>query len=283
MRTTEMAGMEGAMGMIRRLCLYASLVVALLCLFCACADQTDGATGAGEGDGVVEEEKMETKYELTQRQIKILQEMGLPMVYEELTFGQRVSIEAIETMLSYLEGKYDDSFVYEGYYPSDFGESEHMTARCGLGLVTVYRRYENGTAVLSDDYLALQLLPKYEESLQDWFLKQTGASEMYIEAELSDAEEEDGDRVLGSASASVSVAFDAAALPPEKLKELAESFSAWAAPQLSRHACSVTLLSLKPGVLETLNEENSDNALLGDNLMGHIVCSISTDGTVNIH
>ena len=76
-----------------------------------------GASGCGMEQNKMELEKrnLYADMELTQRQKNILEEQGLSTEVDDLTVIQIKSIIAIEEMLSYLENKYDKSFVYVGY------------------------------------------------------------------------------------------------------------------------------------------------------------------------
>ena len=70
----------------------------------------------------------EPEVTLSQRQIDILTEQGLPTEYTELSASQQKAIVEIENMLCYAEEKYNTSFSYAGYSPQTSLEQEHMRA-----------------------------------------------------------------------------------------------------------------------------------------------------------
>lgn len=65
---------------------------------------------------------------LTDRQIQILQEEGLPTVFDQLTISQQRAIQAIEEMLKAIEQKYGEDFAYVGYMPKSPIEAEKLVA-----------------------------------------------------------------------------------------------------------------------------------------------------------
>ncbi len=70
----------------------------------------------------------ESEVSLNQRQKDILTEQGLSTEYTELSASQQKAIVEIESMLCYVEEKYNTSFSYAGYSVQSSLEKEHMRA-----------------------------------------------------------------------------------------------------------------------------------------------------------
>lgn len=129
-----------------------------------------GVSGCG-----MEQNKMELKkanmyanVELTQRQKNILEEQGLSTEVNDLTVIQIKSIIAIEEILSYLENKYDKSFVYVGYTPASSLEQESLRA-CISGGDPQFdsfdvKRTEDG---YEDDYMLVAIRDDYTNYIEE--------------------------------------------------------------------------------------------------------------------
>ena len=118
----------------------------------------------------MEREDVNVHIGLTQRQIKLLEEMGLPADYGELTDSQKNAVTSIEAMLSYLERKYQEKFCYLSYAEEGTLEKEHLEAYPASGtpsdVVTVYRTYEDGEYHYEDDYANIGVRPLYESRVR---------------------------------------------------------------------------------------------------------------------
>ena len=104
-------------------------------------------------DKLPEQESLEVKGELTDRQKEILALEKLPTNYEELSYRQREAIQAIEEMLTYIEDKYGKPFDYVAYYEPDMIQVETLVV-CEPGLSAIdysveIKRVENE---FQDDY-----------------------------------------------------------------------------------------------------------------------------------
>ena len=78
----------------------------------------------------------EVGVELTQRQKDLLEYLGLPTEYDELTDSQKNAVTSIEDMLTYLEDKYEKSFSYLSYAAAGVLEEEHLEAYPSQGDLT---------------------------------------------------------------------------------------------------------------------------------------------------
>ena len=91
------------------------LLLALGCV-CGCHQKTSYSTQPNES------------VELNNRQKSILTKEGLSTNYNELSASQKSAIVSIESMLNYLEDKYDTEFVYVSYLSQSPTENEELTA-----------------------------------------------------------------------------------------------------------------------------------------------------------
>ena len=97
------------------------MLICLSLLLCQTACGT-----ASDNDYSSNHDKM--RFVLNDRQKEILVQMELPTEYDALTASQRLAIQRIESMLTYLEDKYEPSFEYAGYIPAGLTDEEELIA-----------------------------------------------------------------------------------------------------------------------------------------------------------
>ena len=69
-----------------------------------------------------------TASRLNEWQMNLLEAEGLPTDYDQLTVKQQNTIDRVWKMISYLNKKYDEEFVYVDYIPPELNQSETLTA-----------------------------------------------------------------------------------------------------------------------------------------------------------
>ena len=69
-----------------------------------------------------------TTSRLNEWQMNLLEAEGLPTEYDQLTVKQQNTIDRVWKMISYLNKKYDEEFVYVDYIPPELNQSETLTA-----------------------------------------------------------------------------------------------------------------------------------------------------------
>lgn len=123
----------------------------------------------------------ENSSKLNETQIEILAAEGLPTDYDELTVSQQYTIDRIDEMLSYLNEKYEEPFIYADYIPQELLQTETLIAyprSTGSGdgkyLVTVKAEGDSFT----DDYFDFSVSRLAEELTND-FLAQHFDSDEY--------------------------------------------------------------------------------------------------------
>ena len=150
---------------VRIIALLLSVVMLALALLSCTNDD-----GANQGSNT-NNNKEETDMYLTERQISILNENGLPTDYNQLTDTQKNDIAAIEAMLVHLENTYNVKAEYVSFLQGSSINDETLTASVNGKKVTVTRTYSGGKFVYDDDYDEVNITEKYEIALKEYFEK----------------------------------------------------------------------------------------------------------------
>lgn len=107
-----------------------------------------------------------SEVKLNDWQKNLLEAEGLPTDYDSLTMKQQQTITRIWDMISYLNDKYDEEFIYVDYIPAELNQSETLYAyprATGLGdgkyLVTV--KTKDGFTDDYSDFGVLELASGY--------------------------------------------------------------------------------------------------------------------------
>ena len=114
-----------------------------------------GACGCSMG----KEETDEELTELTEQQIEILEQEGLPTDINQLSELQKYDIQKIDEMMNYMEETYGEEFVFDGYHEPELLDrwDKVYVYRAAdtdkTSLITVKRKWENGEWVYEDEYL----------------------------------------------------------------------------------------------------------------------------------
>ena len=109
-------------------------------------------------------------HKLTERQLKICQEKGLPTEWRKMKPFQRQCLTAIEEMLQYLDDKYGKKFCYEGYVPENkiFMDEEYLCAYAeGDDPETDLFTVERDGKGFKDGYAWVQLAPVVQKEMDE--------------------------------------------------------------------------------------------------------------------
>lgn len=144
------------------------LWICMLCLFLLCGCTSVQENKVSESEVTIHSEETtqleEDVVNLTERQIQILREKGLPEEYNQLTDSQKDAIVKIERVLTYLEETYDNTFEYDSYVSSGV-DGQYVTTKIANSMpekyVTVYIAYENNQYVYSDNYEEIMSTTEY--------------------------------------------------------------------------------------------------------------------------
>ena len=174
----------------------------LLCCVCLCGcgiQQPETPPAAGHIQITASETQTQPAGKLNEWQIKLLESKGLPTDYEELSLTQQNTIDRAWTMISYLNEKYGEEFVYEKYIPKELNQSETLVAyprSTGSGdgkyLVTVKTKDDGFT----DDYSDFSVTDLAEKLTDDFLTEQFGNNYKYfispLACDIKKAEIKDG-------------------------------------------------------------------------------------------
>lgn len=195
--------------------IFMSLIAAML--LCACGNNNNDSSKTEEKDIV-----------LTDRQIQILRENGLPENFDELSLSQKSAISSIETMLSYLEEKYQDTFTFDEYAPAFGIENEWLTAYIKQGesekIVTVSRTYDGEKFNYKDNYLEVVSKEEYEKAVEEYFHKVLPDSELWVTTLVNHVSDTEGN-ILAKCNASSLVFMKNIFSSEEEIKKIVEDYA----------------------------------------------------------
>ena len=129
-----------------------------------------------------------TASRLNEWQMNLLEAEGLPTDYDQLTVKQQNTIDRVWKMISYLNKKYDEEFVYVDYIPPELNQSETLTAyprSTGSGngkyLVTV----KTTRGGFKDNYFDFSVEDLAEELTNEFLTEHFGDSYKYFVSPLA--------------------------------------------------------------------------------------------------
>ena len=125
---------------------------------------------------------MNSEYILSDRQKSILQKEGLPTDYDALSLTQKVSIEAIEDMFTYLDMMYpDEQFEFSGYVAQSSLESEQLIVFSQYGKVTVHRDINGDSFEYNDDFKEIKAADMYSTVINELIAKQYNEKDYIVD------------------------------------------------------------------------------------------------------
>ncbi|MBO5320517.1 MAG: hypothetical protein J6B01_12025 [Ruminococcus sp.] len=149
-----------------------ALILCCLCL-CGCSTQTSGVSKEAQ---------------LNEWQINLLEAEELPTDYDELTANQQNTITRVWTMISYLNEKYGEEFIYVDYIAPELNQSETLIAyprSTGPGngkyLITV-KSTKDG---ITDNYFDFGVEDLAEELTNEFLTEHFGDSYKYFVSPLA--------------------------------------------------------------------------------------------------
>lgn len=173
---------------------------------------------------------------LNEWQMDLLEAQGLPTDIEKLTPMQKLSIQHIYEMITYLNDKYDEEFVYAGYiqpglmdeetllaYPKQYGaDGGRNTVEVTVG--------DDGD--FKDNYSNMGVRNYYEQLINDFAQNFFGSSEVkvitqYFESEFNDLNEIKNDDFEKKVSATNLIFVSNKISSKEKLRVFFESVLNW--------------------------------------------------------
>lgn len=215
---------------------------------------------------------------LTQRQIQILSEVGLPVEYEKLSSNQKNDIMVIEQMLSYLDKKYNCIAEYVDFARAGVLNSDELTAKVNGQVVTVFRKYVENTYVYEDNYAEQAATESYEKALGDYF--EGKGIKTLIFAEI-DQVGSDANNILKGTNGAAFV-FVAADMATDAFKEMVDMYAQWYASQLDGTPNTTRFYLVDEMTILDINRENYEDCLQEVAKENRLICMIHSDGSVSI-
>ena len=132
---------------------------------------------------------VKSEYILNDRQKFILQKEGLPTDYDLLSLTQKVSIEAIEDMFTYLDMMYpDEQFEFSGYVAQSPLESEQLIVFSQYGKVTVHRDINGDSFEYNDDFKEIKAADMYSTVINELIAKQYNEKDYIVDTVVNHCE-----------------------------------------------------------------------------------------------
>ena len=257
------------------------------------AQGSSGDADTGEILGNTDQEDEQVSTELTQRQIDLLEEMGLPTDYDRLTDTQKNAITSIEAFLTYLEDKYQEEFCYLSYAEAGALEEEHLEAYPASGtpadVVTVYRTYEDGEYHYEDDYSNIGVKPLYESRIREFagqFFSESGIkvfSDIRNSGQGTDGQSVTEENVLRTVSAVTYIFISESVCTEEQLQDFTEECAQWMESQCQGVAAQICLRLTDAAQWELIDTAGYEDKLRADIFTAEAECAVSASGKVTVY
>ena len=273
--------------------LFRFVAIAAVCAFflTGCGGQAghgDNPTKETETEAAQSEPEREESVVLTERQKEILSGLGLSTDYEKLSDREKSAITAIEYMLSYLEDKYGEKFVYSGYVDGRSGlEKEHLTAYPESGSmkdeVTVYRTYADGTYNCTDDYINILAGPVYHAALEKYISNFFTGGSLFTEVSYTSSDElPTEETVLYSVAAHGTLLLDEAVVDKTKVDTFVKDYSAMMQAGGKGMPSALGIMLTNAETIKGINDYNYHDKLSQAEYSYLLTISVSSSGDVTL-
>lgn len=265
-----------------------SLVIICTVIMAGCGgNPADSGQPATEENTTQSVQQDEESVELTERQKEILTEIGLPTDYAELSDREKSAIVAIEDMLTYLENKYNEPFIYIGYVEGRDLEQEHLTAFPENGSmndeVTVYRTYEDGEFTCTDNYVNILAAPVYQKAMEQYVSNYfTGAALFTEVTDVPGGEVPDEESALFTISAVSSLLLDASAVDEAQIDAFVQDYTTMMEENSAGVPSAMDIWLMDADTIKEINAYNYHDALLQAEHSGVLTVSVSSSGKVTV-
>ena len=225
-----------------------------------------------------------TVMELNSRQISICEDLGLPTSYEELTSDQKKKITRIEELLTYLDTKYSDTFIYIGYYDA-FIEKEKLEAYSSQ-----FNEYEYVTLTVqedgsfTDDYPFQFVKRLVREDIISYLSDKTGYDyKAYIVnggTKLNDVSNIDLSAISGNTWVSFTV-FVSEEKTQQDAKIIGNALSDWY--KNNGIYGSTNVIAVEDDAFALINYENYESVKREQDVKNLLTCDVSASGDVKLN
>ena len=228
------------------------------------------------------------KYELSERQIALLKELGLPESYDKLNADQKNAIVSIEAMLIHLEETYGKSFRYLGYVPYTGAEQEHLIAYPADGTpadaVILYRNLENGQFRYEDNYNEVTAKPLYLEAVRTFVAEHLDANGVKVFCKMRSVDDNfTQEEILKQASATIVVFISESSCTQEQFDAFTEVCRQWLTDHFHGEGTRITLRLTQAGAMGEISEDNYLDQMGREIFSADVDVSIDAEGNVTVH
>lgn len=254
---------------------------------------SNGEAETGEIQGNTDQEDEQVSTELTQRQIDLLEEMGLPTDYDRLTDTQKNAITSIEALLTYLEDKYQEEFCYLSYAEAGALEEEHLEAYPAAGtpadVVTVYRTYEDGEYHYEDDYGNIGVKPLYESRVREFAAQSFPESGIKVFSDIRNSGQDTHgqsvteENVLQTVSSVTYIFISESVCTKEQFRDFTEECAQWMESQCQGVAAQICLRLTDAAQWELIDASGYEDKLREDIFTAEAECAILASGKVTVY
>ena len=220
------------------------------------------------GKGIGMDNTEEITVVLNERQKKILEQEGLPTVYEELDFAQKSAIESIELLLQQLEKKYGDHFAYIKYKPTGMSGPASLVAkdldRKELGAITITGRAKKGKMTYEDDFEEREAEVLYKKELFEFLDKQIPGddSSCFIYCNIYTYDKKTKDIIKGSKAVNC-VALSG--VSEKQLKKMVYTYNDWMLEKETKYGIDTLFFTIEKKKFSQINENNIWDYATSDN------------------
>lgn len=241
-----------------------------------------------ENESYSDQEEETVNIKLTERQIALLKELGLPTDYEELSLNQKSAIESIEDLLTYLEEKYNQPFTYVRYVAGDALEDEHLVAYPSNGTpddeITVYRTYVDKKFQYEDDYAVVLAKPLFETVVNEFVSENINSTNTKVFCKVTSANDDvTKENVFGNVAGSVYIFLDEAYCTEEQYQIFLDKCSQFLTENSNGMPYSIWVTRTEGENLNSINEDNFENKLSEDIHVSKNAYTISSSGKLKFY
>lgn len=237
-------------------------------------------SGCGKNKKGKSEAEMTSKFELNERQIRILEEEELSTDYNELGITQQSAIESIEEMLTYLEEKYGETFCYYGYGNDPF-EPEFLEAYAESDseerIITVYRKWEDGKYTYDDDYQNILAEEDYINALKEFINQYLDEEDYKLFVDISYVDDNwKKDSIIHDVKAGIYIFLKNKLITNIEIDEFIKIYGLWMKEHLDKeYSHSIDFIVQKEKDFDETFDFNYINQINEEKYSEYIVCSIN--------
>lgn len=237
-------------------------------------------SGCGKNKKGKSEAEMTSKFELNERQIRILEEEELSTDYDELGITQQIAIKSIDEMLTYLEEKYGETFCYYGYVPVGGVDPEYLEAYAESDseerIITVYRQWKDGKYTYDDDYQNILAEEDYINAQKEFINQYLDEEDYQLFVEISFVDENwKKDSIIHDVKAGIYIFLKNKLITNIEIDEFIKIYGLWMKEHLDKeYSHSIDFIVQKEEDFDETFDFNYMEQIYSENYLEDIICII---------